>query len=208
MWPGPSDTLMQKVDALYASTDVAPPRDRLFRALELTPLDSVRVVIIGQEPYHGEGQANGLAFAVPESMRMPPSLRNIFKEVARQYGAEPRMRALTGWARQGVLLLNSSLTVQKGHAGSHSKIGWQEYTDEIISLLASRNQNIVFMLWGREAQSKASLIDHGRDDKIVLYASHPSPLSVRMGFERSNNMTQANSWLIDRNEKAIDWTAS
>ncbi|GAA0832469.1 uracil-DNA glycosylase [Cupriavidus pauculus] len=188
----------------------------VFHALHLTPPDSVRVVILGQDPYHGTGvvggaeipQAHGLAFSVPDGVKVPPSLRNIFKEIGAEYGAEP-VRAsgnLEGWARQGVLLLNTVLTVEQGNAASHARRGWEAVTDCLIHALAMSRPNLVFMLWGSHAQAKKALLE-GKPH-CVLEAPHPSPLSAHRGFLGCGHFRQANDWLERHGKPAIDWLAS
>jgi len=176
-----------------------------YRALELLAPDDVNVVILGQDPYHGEGEAHGLAFSVPDGVKMPPSLRNIFRELADDIrGAQPVSTDLTRWARQGVLLLNTALTVAPGSPGSHANIGWKRVTDAIISSLANSDKPRVFVLWGKHAQSKRELIPHNRSH-LVLESSHPSPLSVYRGFIGSRPFSQINSWLLKQGRAEIDW---
>jgi uracil-DNA glycosylase len=169
--------LIERVDArVRAGATVFPAH--VFRALHATPLASVRVVILGQDPYHGEGQAEGLAFSVPVGLRVPPSLRNVYKEQARDLGLPiPASGHLGHWAQQGVLLLNTSLTVESGHAGSHSKLGWEALTDEIIQCVSLSERPVVFMLWGAHAQAKGPLIQF-QSGHLVLQSNHPSPLSA------------------------------
>lgn len=178
-----------------------------FRALELTPLEGVRVVILGQDPYHGPGQAEGLAFSVPAGVRLPPSLRNIFKELVREYGGQlPEQGHLAHWARQGVLLLNTTLTVEEGQAASHARCGWESLSDAVIAACNSHPEPKVFMLWGAHAQSKAGLINPERH--LVLCANHPSPLSALrppMPFIGCGHFKAANAWLQEKSKKNIDW---
>lgn len=182
---------------------IYPPGKEIFRAFELTPVESVKVVILGQDPYHGAGQAMGLSFSVPDSVPAPPSLRNIFREVETDLGVKMSGRPnLEKWARQGVLLLNAILTVRAGEPASHAAIGWQQFTDAVIRYLSSEREGIVFMLWGNFARSKAPLIDHSRH--LVLEAAHPSPLA-RGAFFGSRPFSQANAWLVSRGETPIDW---
>jgi len=180
----------------------------VFRALELTPRHSVRVVILGQDPYHGAGQAEGLAFSVPGGQRVPPSLRNIFAELARDLGlAKPRTGHLGLWARQGVLLLNTSLTVEDGRPGSHARQGWEALTDEIVSAVSVDEGSRAFMLWGAHAQAKAALIANA-DRHAVLMANHPSPLSARRGpapFLGCGHFGAANRFLSAAGGAPIDW---
>ena len=175
-----------------------------FRALDLTPLDRVRVVILGQDPYHGEGQAHGLCFSVRPGVRPPPSLLNVYKELQSDLGIEPRRHGfLEQWARQGVLLLNSVLTVEMGRAASHRDRGWERFTDRIIREVNARPGSIVFMLWGSYAQKKAAFVDTSRH--LVLKAAHPSPLSAHSGFLGCRHFSKANAFLESRGLQSIDW---
>lgn len=188
----------------------------VFHALHLTPPDTVQVVILGQDPYHGTGvvggveipQAHGLAFSVPDGVKVPPSLRNIFKEIAAEYGGEPVRGSgnLEGWARQGVLLLNTVLTVEQGNAASHAKRGWEAVTDCLIHALAMSRPNLVFMLWGSHAQAKRTLLEG--QTHCVLEAPHPSPLSAHRGFLGCGHFRQANDWLERHGRSGIDWLKS
>lgn len=181
-----------------------PPADR-YRALELLAPEDVNVVILGQDPYHGEGEAHGLAFSVPEGVKMPPSLRNIFRELADDIKVPaPAITDLTRWVKQGVLLLNTALTVAPGSPGSHANNGWKRVTDAIISSLANADKPLVFVLWGKHAQSKRELIPLNRSH-LVIESSHPSPLSVYRGFIGSRPFSQINSWLIKQGRPEIDW---
>lgn len=184
---------------------IYPPQP--FRALLETPLDEVRVVILGQDPYHGPGQAEGLAFSVPAGVRFPPSLRNIFQELVREFGGQPPTSgSLLPWARQGVLLLNTSLTVEQGVPASHAKLGWDVLTDALIRACSEHLRPKVFLLWGAHAQGKLPLIDSSRH--LVLTANHPSPLSARrppQPFIGCGHFGRANAWLQQKNEKPIDW---
>lgn len=182
---------------------IYPPGSKIFRAFDLCPLDAVKVVILGQDPYHGAGQAMGLSFSVPEGIAAPPSLKNIFKEIESDLGL--RMSGspnLEPWARQGVLLLNSVLTVRAGVAASHAGLGWQNFTDAVIKLISERCEGVVFMLWGNYARSKAGLIDSGRH--LVLQAAHPSPLA-RGAFFGCRHFSQANAYLIRTGRSPINW---
>lgn len=182
---------------------IYPPGPQIFKAFELTPVDDVKVVILGQDPYHGPGQAMGLSFSVPDGIATPPSLRNIFKEVESDLGIEMSGRPnLENWARQGVLLLNAILTVRAGAPASHSAIGWQQFTDSVIKYLSDKRQGIVFMLWGAFARSKAELIDHDRH--LVLEAAHPSPLA-RGAFFGCRHFSRANEYLLSQGKEPIDW---
>lgn len=186
---------------------IYPPRGSRLRALELTPLDSVKVVILGQDPYHGAGQAHGLSFSVPEGVRVPPSLLNIYKEIESDLGF-PRAGHgnLEGWARQGVLLLNNSLTVEEGRAGSHQNLGWEAITDAAVAAVAAREEPCVFMLWGSHARNKAARVPGLRDGRhLVLTAPHPSPLSAHSGFFGCRHFSKANAFLEKHGRGVIDW---
>ena len=182
---------------------IYPPGGQIFKAFELTPVRDVKVVILGQDPYHGPGQAHGLSFSVPENMPAPPSLKNIFKEIETDLGV--RMSGypnLEKWARQGVLLLNAVLTVRSGEAASHSRIGWQEFTDAVIKYISAECEGVVFMLWGNFARTKSELIDHSRH--CVLEAAHPSPLA-RGAFFGCRHFSKANAYLTSHGRTQIDW---
>ena len=182
---------------------IYPPGGQIFKAFELTPVRDVKVVILGQDPYHGPGQAHGLSFSVPENMPAPPSLKNIFKEIETDLGV--RMSGypnLEKWACQGVLLLNAVLTVRSGEAASHSRIGWQEFTDAVIRHISSECEGVVFMLWGNFARTKSELIDHSRH--CVLEAAHPSPLA-RGAFFGCRHFSKANAYLTSMGRNPIDW---
>jgi uracil-DNA glycosylase len=188
-----------------AGRKIYPTDDEIFNALNLTSFESTSVVILGQDPYHGEGQAHGLAFSVPEGVRLPPSLRNIFKELEQDLDLPKAVAGnLKNWAKQGVLLLNSVLTVEEGKAGSHANKGWEEFTDRIIAELATRKSNLVFMLWGSYAQRKAENIDPTKH--LLLKAPHPSPLSAHRGFIGCKHFSQANHYLCEHGDAPIDWT--
>ncbi len=212
-WALPLDPVTRdgRLAAVLAAVDTertkAPvfPTDRdVFRALELTPFDRVSVVILGQDPYHGAGQAHGLAFSVPDGIRTPPSLRNIRKELESDLGRSPRItNDLSTWAAQGVLLLNSTLTVAEGRAGSHASLGWEGITDALVDALSKREQPLAFLLWGAPAQKKASRVDVNRH--LVLQAPHPSPLSAYRGFFGCRHFTQANAFLARHGRPPIDW---
>ena len=175
-----------------------------FRALDLTPLGDVRVVILGQDPYHGEGQAHGLCFSVPPGVRPPPSLVNIYKELESDLGLARRGHGfLESWASQGVLLLNSVLTVENGLAASHKGRGWEEFTDAIIALVNAQSTPVVFLLWGAYAQKKAAFVDTNRH--LVLKAAHPSPLSAHNGFLGCRHFSQTNDFLVANGIAPIDW---
>ena len=186
-----------------AGRRVFPPGGQIFRAFELTPVQNLKVVILGQDPYHGPGQAHGLSFSVPENMPAPPSLKNIFKEIETDLGVPMSgYPNLENWARQGVLLLNAVLTVRCAEAASHSKIGWQEFTDAVIRYISDNCEGVVFMLWGNFARTKSELIDHSRH--CVLEAAHPSPLA-RGAFFGCRHFSKANAYLTDIGRTPIDW---
>lgn len=183
---------------------VYPPADQVFEALRLTPLDSVRAVIVGQDPYPGSGQANGLAFSVPPGIKPPPSLRNILRELERDLGyREPLNGSLVPWAEHGVLLLNEVLTVRAGAPGSHQGQGWEGFTDAVIRAVVAKEKPVAFLLWGRRAQCKERLIPD--PPHVVVKATHPSPLSARRGFTGSSPFSEANRLLEDRDQPGIDW---
>ena len=191
-----------------AGKRIFPKGTEWFRALDLTALEDVRVVILGQDPYHGEGQAHGLCFSVQPGVRPPPSLVNIYKELASDLGIPPvRHGFLEHWAQQGVLLLNAVLTVQMGMAASHRDRGWERFTDAVIRLINARPEPVVFMLWGSYAQKKAAFVDSidrgGRH--LVLKAAHPSPLSAHNGFLGCRHFSKANAFLASHGQKPIDW---
>ena len=182
---------------------IYPPGSQIFRAFDLTPVQNVKVVILGQDPYHGPGQAHGLSFSVPSGVPAPPSLKNIFKEIETDLGV--RMSGhpnLESWACQGVLLLNAVLTVRAAEAASHSRIGWQEFTDAVIKYISDNCEGVVFMLWGNFARGKSELIDHSRH--CVLEAAHPSPLA-RGAFFGSRHFSQANNYLLSTSRTPINW---
>ena len=186
-----------------AGVRIFPPGSQIFRAFELTPVDQVKVVILGQDPYHGPGQAHGLSFSVPVGVTAPPSLKNIFKEIETDLGVQMSgCPNLESWARQGVLLLNAVLTVRCGEAASHGKIGWQEFTDAVIKYISDNCEGVVFMLWGNYARGKAVLIDRSRH--CVLEAAHPSPLA-RGAFFGSRHFSQANAALVSFGRAPINW---
>lgn len=187
-----------------AGKQIFPPGGLIFNALNSTPLEKVRVVIIGQDPYHGAGQAHGLCFSVQPGVAVPPSLVNIFKELKRDLNIDPPGHGcLQHWADQGVLLLNTSLTVEEGKAGSHAKAGWQIFTDRVIEVVSQQCENLVFLLWGAHAQSKQRLIDTTRH--LVLRSPHPSPLSAHRGFIGNGHFSRTNEFLRQRGLAAIDW---
>ena len=187
----------------YKEKIVYPPKIDILRALKLTDYNDVKVVILGQDPYHGENEANGLSFSVNEGIKLPPSLKNIYKELYDDLGITKTTGDLTSWANQGVLLLNSVLTVLKDTPTSHSKIGWQEYTDAIIKKLNEREKPIVFILWGNYARSKKNLITNKRH--YIIESPHPSPFSVNSGFFGSRPFSKTNEFLKKNNIKEIEW---
>lgn len=188
----------------YSTKMIFPPASLIFNAFDQCPFDKVKVVIIGQDPYHGDGQAHGLCFSVNDGVAFPPSLLNIFKEIERDLGKQkPTSGNLTRWAQQGVLLLNATLTVQAHTAGSHQGRGWETFTDAVIHKLASEKEHIVFMLWGSYAQQKGAFIDSKRHK--VLKSVHPSPLSAYRGFIGNNHFSLANQYLNEHNETEINW---
>ena len=192
------------VDSEYESKTVYPPYEEIFNAFKLTPLSEVKVVILGQDPYHEPGQAHGLAFSTPEGRPIPRSLKNIFKEINEEYDYPvPESGCLESWAKQGVFLLNTVLTVEKGNANSHSKCGWQTFTDNVIKILDGQAQPIVFLLWGKQAEKKKELINN--PNHLVLVTSHPSPFSARRGFFGSNHFKLANEFLKENKKEEIDW---
>jgi uracil-DNA glycosylase len=187
-----------------AGKNIYPPARQVFNALNSTPLEQVKAVILGQDPYHGPCQAHGLSFSVLPGTRTPPSLVNMFKEIRSDLGIEPSAHGcLQAWADQGVLLLNSVLTVEQGRAGAHQGMGWEEFTNSVIAAVNEQNQGVVFMLWGSYAHKKGRGIDHQKH--LVLKAPHPSPLSAYRGFFGCQHFSHANRWLGERGLGAIDW---
>lgn len=192
------------VENEYKTKTVYPPKDDIFNAFKLTDLPDVKVVILGQDPYHEKGQAHGLAFSTPTGNPIPRSLKNIFKEIQNEYNYPiPASGNLTKWAKQGVFLLNTVLTVEEKKANSHSKCGWQIFTDNIIKTLNKQNQPIVFLLWGKQAEKKKTLLTN--PNHMVLISSHPSPFSARRGFFGCNHFIKANQYLKEHNLEEIDW---
>lgn len=195
--------LMQSVDREYSRYEVYPPRDRIFAAMQLVDYDAVRVVILGQDPYHGAGQANGLAFAVNKGVDPPPSLSNIFAEIKSDLGVAPNDdTTLIGWANQGVLLLNASLTVRAGEAQSHSSLGWHNLTDAVITALNAHETPVAYILWGMSAREKMALIDKRN---FIVTSAHPSPLSAYRGFFGSKPFSKVNDWLVHNGQQPIRW---
>ena len=196
--------LTEFVRAEYHSTTIYPPGKLIFNAFNLCPFDKTKVVIIGQDPYHGPGQAHGLCFSVNDGVTFPPSLQNIFKEIQSDLGiAIPTSGNLTRWANQGVLLLNATLTVRAHQAGSHQRKGWEEFTDATIRTLAEQKEHLVFILWGAYAQKKGAFIN--RSKHLVLTSAHPSPLSAYNGFFGNKHFSRANEYLMAHGETPIEW---
>jgi uracil-DNA glycosylase len=183
---------------------IYPPQDQIFNAFDLSSFENTKVIILGQDPYHNEGQAHGLSFSVPKGVSIPPSLRNIYQELFSDLDITPSQSGnLTHWASQGVLLLNSVLTVEKNSPGSHAKSGWVDFTDTVIDILNEKKQNLVFLLWGAYAGQKAELID--QDKHLVLTAAHPSPFSAHKGFFGANHFSKTNDYLKMHNQQTINW---
>ena len=197
------ETLWQNVEEEYATTKCFPPKNQIFRAIELTPFDEVEVVIIGQDPYHNDFQANGLCFSVSEQVKAPPSLKNIFTELKDDLGIVKTNNELDSWARQGVLLLNATLTVRAHEPNSHKDLGWEKFTDFIIKEISDKKENVVFVWWGAFAQKKASLIDETKH--FIIQSAHPSPFSVYRGFYGSKPFSKINDYLKLKGKKPIDW---
>ena len=196
--------LIRALDVSYTKTTVFPSEDNIFNAFKLCSLEDTKVVILGQDPYHGAGQAHGLSFSVPDGIKIPPSLKNIYKEIADDLSKDiPKSGNLEKWARQGVMLLNSTLTVEEGQAGFHQGWGWETFTDKVIEVISNEKENVVFLLWGKFAQDKASLIDETKH--LVLRAPHPSPLSAHRGFLGCKHFSQTNSYLRDNNQDQVEW---
>jgi uracil-DNA glycosylase len=192
------------VERKRAGSIIYPPGPLIFNALDSTPFDDVKVVILGQDPYHGPGQAHGLCFSVQEGVALPPSLLNIFREIRDDLGrAPPAGGNLQAWAEQGVLLLNAVLTVERGQAGAHQGKGWERFTDRVVQELNAGREGLVFMLWGSQAMKKGARID--RDRHLVLSAPHPSPLSAHRGFFGCRHFSKANTWLAQHGQEPIRW---
>lgn len=194
------------ISNIYTTKEtIFPPKENVLRALNLTPIEDIKAVILGQDPYHGEGEANGLAFSVNKGIKLPPSLRNIYKELNTDLGIQAPLHGdLTKWAQHGVLLLNSILTVEKDKPASHRKLGWEEYTDSIIKEISTKKEHVVFILWGNFAQSKEYLIDENKH--LVIKSPHPSPFSARKGFFGSKPFSKTNEWLKTKGLEPIDWS--
>ena len=195
--------LWQKVENEYTSGECFPPKEQIFRAFELTPFEDIKVVIIGQDPYHNDFQANGLCFSVSENVKAPPSLKNIFTELNNDLGIERTKTELNDWAEQGVLLLNATLSVRAHSPNSHKDLGWEKFTDFVIKEISENRENIVFVLWGAFAQKKEELIDYSKH--FILKSAHPSPFSVYRGFYGSKPFSKINEFLESKNLKPISW---
>lgn len=197
-------SLEKEIRQAYRDGPVFPPQPLIFHAFNLCPLSNVKVVILGQDPYHGEGQAHGLSFSVQDGVKIPPSLKNIYKEIHSDLGVEiPESGNLERWATQGVLLLNATLTVLPGKPGSHQGKGWEEFTDAVIKTVSDEKEHVVFLLWGNFARSKAPLIDSSKH--LVLEAPHPSPFSAHTGFFGCKHFSQTNTYLQTHNLPTIVW---
>lgn len=197
--------LAEFVKSEYQTATVYPPPKFIFRAFELTPFDKVKVVILGQDPYHGEGQANGLCFAVNSGVRLPPSVQNIYKEIEADLGHKTQFPNgdLREWAGQGVLLLNATLTVRASTPGSHQNIGWEQFTDAVVKTLSQQKEHLVFILWGAYAQKKGAIIDQSKH--LVIRSPHPSPFSAYSGFFGSKPFSQCNTYLEAHSQEPITW---
>jgi len=196
--------LLTKIGLAYGNEKVFPPKDELFSAFNLTTFDNLKVVILGQDPYHGPGQAHGLSFSVPEGVRTPPSLRNIYKELATDVGVTGKTSgSLVAWAKQGVLLLNSTMTVLDGKPASHKGLGWEIFTDAVIKKISDEKAQVVFLLWGNFAKQKADLIDNAKH--LILTATHPSPFSAYNGFLGCEHFSKTNKYLKKTGQKEIAW---
>lgn len=197
--------LIELLESKYETMTVYPQRDHIFNALHYTSYEDTKVVILGQDPYHGPGQAHGLSFSVQPGVPIPPSLRNIYKELESDIGCSIAQHGcLESWARQGVLLLNAVLTVEEGNPNSHQKLGWERFTDAVINRLNERERPVVFLLWGKHAEAKASRIDANKHG--VIASAHPSPLAARRGFFGSRPFSRANELLKQMGQAPIDWT--
>jgi len=197
------NSLTEFVRSEYLSKTVFPPPKNIFRALDMCPIEKVKVVIVGQDPYHGPGQANGLSFAVNEGIALPPSLKNIYKEIQNDLGIVPfKSGDLSRWAAQGVLMLNSVLTVCANTPASHGKRGWEQFTDAVIAALNKERQQVVYLLWGRYAQNKGLVID--REKNLVLESAHPSPFSATLFFG-NHHFSKCNEYLKQSGQSPIDW---
>ncbi|MEZ7902112.1 MAG: uracil-DNA glycosylase [Flavobacteriales bacterium] len=198
------EKLTDFVKTEYKSEVCFPPVKDIFNAFEMCSFSNTKIVILGQDPYHGKGQAHGLSFSVPEGMKIPPSLRNIFKELASDLGVDsPTQGDLTSWAKQGVLLLNATLTVRKSKPVSHQKQGWEEFTDSVIKTISNKKESVVIVLWGKFAEQKVSLIDESKH--CIITSSHPSPFSAHRGFLGSKPFSKTNEFLEKKGIEKIDW---
>ena len=208
IWNSPGfNNFYKKVMHEYDIKEIYPPKDYIFNALKLTSYANTKVVIVGQDPYHGKGEAHGLSFSVQKGVKIPPSLQNIYKELYNDLGIRPRDNGdLTEWAKQGVLLLNAVLTVEKDKAASHRNIGWEPMTDYIIKLLNLKEEPVVFILWGNFAKEKVKLITNPKH--LIITSVHPSPLSASRGFFGSKPFSRTNNFLIKNNLKPINWELS
>lgn len=195
--------LWAKVKQEYATTQCFPPKNQIFRALELTPFEEIKVVIIGQDPYHNDFQANGLCFSVSDQVSAPPSLKNIFIELREDLGITKTTNELDSWAKQGVLMLNATLTVRAHQPNSHKDLGWEKFTDFIIKEISENKENVVFVLWGAFAQKKLVFIDAQKH--CVIQSAHPSPFSVHRGFFGSKPFSKINDFLTSKGKEAIEW---
>lgn len=195
--------LWEKVKEEYKTTKCFPPKNQIFRALELTPFEEVKVVIIGQDPYHNDFQANGLCFSVSDQVSAPPSLKNIFTELKDDLGIVKTSNELDSWAKQGVLLLNATLTVRAHEPNSHKDLGWEKFTDFVIKEISDKKENVVFVLWGAFAQKKEELIDSSKH--FIIKSAHPSPFSVYRGFYGSKPFSKINDYLKSKGKKTILW---
>ena len=196
--------LKAEISLRYKKQNIYPEQSAIFKAFNLCRFNDVKVVILGQDPYHGQGQAQGLSFSVPEGTKLPPSLRNIYKEIKNDTGIDRGMNGnLDDWAKQGVLLLNATLTVEDGKPGSHQGLGWETFTDEVIKNISEKKENVTFILWGKYAEAKTSLIDASRH--FIITSPHPSPFSAHRGFFGSKPFSQTNSYLIKTGQKPIIW---
>ena len=194
----------QKIEKEYQNKIIYPKKENIYNALKLTPYENVKVVIVGQDPYHGENEAHGLSFSVQRGIKLPPSLKNIYKEISNDLNiVEPNCGDLTSWAKEGVLLLNSVLTVEKDKPASHTKIGWNKYTDYIIQKINEKEKPVVFILWGNFAKTKKELITNPKH--LIITSAHPSPFSARNGFFGSKPFSKTNEFLKENNIKPINW---
>jgi uracil-DNA glycosylase len=201
--------LTKQVKEEYVKAKIYPDPQNIFRAFNLTPFDELKVVILGQDPYHTPGVADGLAFSTKPGNRVPPSLQNIYKEIIKEFGYENYPYTndpdLTRWANQGVLLLNNTLTVRSGESNSHSKLGWDIFTDQVIRTIAVEKSDVVFLLWGKFAQSKKPIIESLSSSHLILESAHPSPFSANRGFFGNGHFKAANEWLVKGKTKSINW---